>query len=288
MNRKSTVSTLIVLAGMLALPVQAHESNRSHSYWYDSQGNVVRSMSGSCLRTNYWSAEDGLEECGTGMKKAMPAKEMPAKAMAPADSDNDGVVDSKDQCPGTASGMMVDSKGCTKDSDNDGVADSNDKCPGTASGIAVNASGCALSTDADGDGIADANDDCPNTAKGIAVNTRGCELKEDIRLENVQFKTGTAELDANSRNILNRIAGVLKDNTHLKFQVSGHTDSSGAVSNNVKLSEARANSVRQYLIDQGVAANRLEAVGFGPNRPVASNDTLEGRRMNRRVELNLQ
>lgn len=204
------------------------------------------------------------------------------------DSDNDGVADSADQCPGTAAGTDVDSKGCVRDTDNDGVADSQDKCPTTLAGVKVDASGCDVNMDSDSDGIADASDDCPGTASGTAVNKRGCELKADIRLDNVQFKSGTAVLDAKSQGILDNIAQVLKENTHLKFEVAGHTDNTGDYDYNVKLSEDRAQSVRNYLVDKGVASDRLTASGYGPDKPIVSNKTRAGRSVNRRVELVLQ
>jgi outer membrane protein OmpA-like peptidoglycan-associated protein len=204
------------------------------------------------------------------------------------DSDGDGVADSMDQCAGTATGVRVDSNGCVMDSDHDGVSDSRDHCPGTMAGATVDNDGCAVTMDADGDGIADAHDQCPGTARGVAVNNRGCELEANIKLDNVQFKTGTAVLSAESRNILDHVADVLKKNPHLNFEVAGHTDSTGSYQANVNLSQQRANSVRDYLVSKGVAADRLTAQGYGPDKPVASNDTRQGRRMNRRVELMLK
>ena len=204
------------------------------------------------------------------------------------DSDRDGVSNSNDNCPGTAAGIQVNAQGCPKDSDGDGAADSYDKCPGTPAGVKVDATGCAISIDDDNDGIINANDDCARTPAGIAVNNRGCELKADIKLDNVRFNTGTAVLSTESRQILNNVAQVLSENKHLNFEVAGHTDSTGNHQANVNLSKSRANSVRQYLIDQGVASNRLSASGYGPDKPVASNDTPVGRSMNRRVELVLK
>lgn len=206
----------------------------------------------------------------------------------PQDSDRDGVADSNDKCPGTAAGISVDASGCAKDSDRDGVADSSDKCPATPAGAKVDAQGCDVNKDDDKDGIANINDACPGTASGTVVDKRGCKLTADIRLDNVQFNTGTEVINANSRNTLDNVAKTLNDNPHLKFEVAGHTDSSGNYEANVRLSKSRADSVRQYLINSGVAANRLTARGYGPDKPVASNDTSTGRSANRRVELNLK
>lgn len=206
----------------------------------------------------------------------------------PVDSDGDGAADSYDRCPDTPKGINVDATGCPMDSDSDGAADSYDRCPGTPRGVEVDSSGCAVSLDDDNDGIMNANDQCSGTVSGTVVNKQGCELKEDIALDNVQFNTGNAVLSSSSRQILNNVAQTLKNNPHLKFEIAGHTDSSGNYQSNVNLSESRAQSVRQYLIDNGVAAESLTAHGYGPDKPVASNNTRSGRSANRRVELMLK
>ena len=208
------------------------------------------------------------------------------KGITGVDSDNDGVIDSKDQCKDTVDGAEVDSKGCVMDSDNDGVIDSKDQCRDTVDGAEVDSKGCVMDTD--NDGIANADDECAGTVSGTIVNTRGCELKADISLDNVQFKTGTAELSSDSRDVLDDVVAVLLKNKHLKFDVAGHTDNTGNYQNNVNLSSSRANSVKQYLVDKGVDSSRLSAHGYGSDKPVASNDTSGGRKMNRRVELVLQ
>jgi len=297
------ITLTLVLSGAINLPAFAHIN---HGYIFNTDGSVAKNNFGDCIRTNYWTPENAIPECEGGMKKA----EM--------DSDNDGVMDGKDQCPGTAAGISVDMKGCTKDSDNDGVADSNDKCsnteagvrvgadgcavdadndgvadsrdqcPGTASGALVDSKGCEIQKDSDSDGIVDANDQCAGTAPGTVVDKTGCKLKEDIRIENVQFETGTAVLNSASQTILDNVARTLRANEHLNFEVAGHTDNTGAYQTNVDLSNARAQSVRQYLVDRGVAGDRLSAKGYGPDKPVASNDTRNGRSMNRRVELRLK
>ena len=206
----------------------------------------------------------------------------------PQDSDRDGVADSSDKCPATAAGISVDASGCAQDSDRDGVADSSDKCPATPAGARVDAQGCDINKDDDKDGIANINDDCPGTVSGTVVDKRGCKLTADIRIDNVQFNTGTDVINTSSRNTLDKVAQTLKENPHLKFEVAGHTDSSGNYEANVRLSKSRADSVRQYLINSGVAANRLTTRGYGPDKPVASNDTRTGRSANRRVELILK
>ena len=142
--------------------------------------------------------------------------------------------------------------------------------------------------DSDKDGIMDAYDQCPGTAKGTVVNKQGCELEEKIDLSNVQFETGTAILSSSSISILDAASDVLIRNTHLNFEVAGHTDSAGNYQSNMALSKNRATAVRDYLVNKGVAGSRLNEKGYGSDKPTASNDSREGRRANRRVELNLK
>lgn len=250
---------------------------KSVGYWYDRSNEIVRTGFGECWRTIYWSSSNAIAECEGG-----------ETAKVEADSDNDGVLDSKDNCPDTTEGMAVDSNGCAKDSDKDGVVDASDKCPGTLADAEVDSRGCAKNKDNDNDGIVNASDDCPNTAGGAVVNNRGCTLEASIDLNNVQFKTGTALLNSSSKVILDEVASTLNDNKHLNFEVAGHTDNTGNYQYNVNLSESRANSVRDYLIIKGVESDRLTAKGYGPDKPVTSNDTREGRSSNRRVELVVQ
>jgi OOP family OmpA-OmpF porin len=109
--------------------------------------------------------------------------------------------------------------------------------------------------------------------------------KKALILEGVNFETGKADLTPESRTILDGVAESLVANVEIRVQVGGHTDSRGSAALNKRLSAARAESVRQYLISKGVAADRLTAAGFGPSKPIASNKTAAGRAQNRRVEL---
>jgi OmpA-OmpF porin, OOP family len=199
------------------------------------------------------------------------------------DSDNDGVSDAEDQCPTTQQGVSVNALGCDKDSDNDGVSDSSDQCPSSPAGISVDSKGCTL--DSDNDGIADSSDSCPGSDSGAVVDSSGCKLTKSISLESVLFSSGTANITGSSQNNLEQVLDVLKENEHLSFEIAGHTDSAGNYGKNVKLSENRAQAVRQFLIDNGIAPERLTAKGYGPDQPLATNDTKDGRSKNRRVEL---
>lgn len=243
-----------------------------------------------------WIVSVGLQIPFGRSSSAAPA---PAPAPAPAapvvesepvavvaDSDGDGVPDESDACPGTRAGAAVDSRGCEPDSDGDGVPDADDRCPGTVAGAEVDAAGCEI--DSDGDGVVDRLDRCPDTASGVKVDVRGCEIKEVISLQGVTFETSSARLIDASRETLDETAETLLKHPDIKAEVAGHTDSTGPRDFNVRLSQQRAESVRDYLISKGVAADRLTAVGYGPDRPVADNATAEGRAANRRVELQVK
>jgi OOP family OmpA-OmpF porin len=208
----------------------------------------------------------------------------------PKDADGDGVTDDKDACANTPAGDKVDEKGCSlpKDADGDGVTDDKDACPDTPAGQKVNEKGCAADTD--GDGVLDEADRCPHTPAGVKVDAEGCQVlfeekKKSLILEGVTFETGKADLTPESQAILDGVAESLVANEEINVQVGGHTDNTGSRALNRRLSKARAEAVRIYLVDHGVAADRLTSKGFGPDKPVASNKTAEGRAQNRRVEL---
>ncbi len=211
----------------------------------------------------------------------------------PKDADGDGVLDNVDACADTPKGDKVDEKGCSlpKDADGDGVTDDTDTCADTPAGEQVDAKGCGPSQrDGDGDGVKDAADRCPSTPAGVEVDGEGCQVlfqptKKTLILEGVNFETGKATLTPESETILNGVAESLVANDSIRVQVTGHTDNTGSLALNRRLSRGRADAVRTYLISKGVAEDRLTARGFGPDQPVASNKTADGRAQNRRVEL---
>ncbi len=204
------------------------------------------------------------------------------------DADGDGVFDEDDACANTPRGVRVDGRGCRVDTDGDGVFDESDACANTPRNVRVDARGCRVDTD--GDGVFDEVDQCANSPRGSQVNARGCpvlfeENTTAMVLEGVTFETSSATLTADARTVLDRVATALNGNPDVRVRVTGHTDASGSRAFNVNLSQSRAESVVAYLVSQGVAANRLEAQGLGPDRPIADNATAAGRQMNRRVEL---
>lgn len=138
--------------------------------------------------------------------------------------------------------------------------------------------------DSDGDGVSDDQDQCPKTPRGFEVNAVGCIIEQTVILRTVNFEYNSDRLTAPAEDTLDQVAVALISQPTLNVQVGGHTDSVGSQRYNKSLSEKRARSVRHYLIKKGVAANNLQAAGFGESKPITSNDTAEGRTENRRVE----
>jgi OOP family OmpA-OmpF porin len=198
---------------------------------------------------------------------------------APLDSDGDGIVDELDRCPNTPRGVEVDAQGCPLDSDGDGVPDYLDQCPRTPRGAAVDSTGCPL--DSDGDGVPDYKDQCPGTPKGATVNAVGCWALKATAL----FDTNSSYIKSQAYPLLDEVLAILEMNPAMKIEVQGHADSTGKAEYNQWLSERRALRVMDYLASKGIDPSRLQARGYGAGRPVASNDTAEGRAQNRRVEL---
>jgi OmpA-OmpF porin, OOP family len=132
--------------------------------------------------------------------------------------------------------------------------------------------------DSDGDGVPDSRDKCPNTPKGVKVNANGC-----WELRGVYFDSDKAVIK--DTKALDEATAILKANPKITGEVRGYTDNTASAEYNQKLSEARAMAVRDYFVKQGIAPERIRAKGFGETNPVASNDTVEGRAQNRRVEL---
>lgn len=205
------------------------------------------------------------------------------------DNDNDGTPDANDKCP-TIPGPK-DHQGCPiKDQDLDGVEDEVDACP-TEPGPKERR-GCPLK-DRDEDTVEDARDNCPDE-KGTPDN-QGCPpavrqlviITADklVITDKVYFATGKATILPKSFPLLNQVASVIRSHPNIPaITVEGHTDDQGSAKLNRKLSLNRAKAVAAYLEHQGVEGGRLNAMGFGPDRPADTNATEAGRANNRRVE----
>lgn len=216
------------------------------------------------------------------------------------DSDGDGITDDKDACPNEAEDFdkHLDEDGCPElDNDEDGIADLQDACPMDAEDLDGfdDADGCP-ELDNDKDGILDANDKCADQAetKNGFEDADGCPdvVPESVKsfsgaIKGIRFKTGSAAIRPSSFTVLKKAVAVFTEFSALRVEIQGHTDSKGSDEINTKLSQDRAQAVADYLISKGIAADRLEAKGFGPSVPVADNTTKAGRDENRRVVFKL-
>ena len=203
------------------------------------------------------------------------------------DTDFDGIPDWKDYCPKKQG--LEKNNGCP-DSDNDGIVDVFDECPDTKAGILVNYKGCPR--DYDRDGVPDYLDKAPKIP-GLVENQGAPALDQKVAeqihftAKNVHFKTGSSVLSQSSKKYLDELAKILVDYPNIKLRIEGHTDNTGNSEKNKVLSQKRANAVLDYLVKKGVNANNLEAIGYGQEKPVASNSDQDGRSLNRRVEFKI-
>jgi OOP family OmpA-OmpF porin len=142
--------------------------------------------------------------------------------------------------------------------------------------------------DSDGDGIVDSKDKCPGTPPNTRVDGDGCPLPKVLQLKGVTFEFNKDRLRPDSKTVLDTVVEIMKRYPDMKVEVAGHTDNIGSDSYNQKLSEKRANAVRQYLMQAGINGDNMTAAGYGEKEPIATNDTDEGRELNRRVELRIK
>ncbi len=225
-------------------------------------------------------------------------QETPATALP--DSDGDGIADVDDSCPDMAEILngIDDTDGCPEtDSDNDGLLGSKDQCPDAAEDMDgyQDLDGCP-DADNDGDGFPDIVDQCPGKAetKNGFKDEDGCpdEVPAGVQkftgsIQGIVFKSGSARILRKSKSTLIEAYEVLADNPSVRIEISGHTDNKGKAENNRTLSRKRADYVKWFLVDRGIAADRIETVGHGPDKPLGDNNTNEGRQTNRRIEFRL-
>lgn len=260
-------------------------------------------------RRDAWSSDSSWEHTS---ESARPSK------LAAIDSDGDGVADDADRCLGTPRGIEVDRLGCPKDSDGDGIADGLDDCPQTEPaargkidifgcpvdsdfdgipdyrdgcpsnpvGAQVDAAGCPI--DGDKDGVPDGLDDCPNTLTGIPVDRNGCMdmgMFAKPMVLHPDYEPGGFEIDSRTKARVESLARALALVPEMKLEITGYTDDIGNDAANQKLSEKRANRIKDFLVVYGVTVDRITTSGRGEANFVASNQTAEGRAKNRRIEI---
>lgn len=178
---------------------------------------------------------------------------------------------------------------CVNDADRDGVVDDSDACPATPDGDRVDARGCSLKVDgdADADGVSDGADRCPSTATGLKVDADGCAVEQTLSLQAVTFESDSAVLTGVATGLLDGIGASLNNQANVSLEIAGHTDDTASEAYNLKLSQLRAEAVRQYLIGRGIDGARLTTRGYGEAQPLVANDSDANRALNRRVDFKL-
>lgn len=252
----------------------------------DTPAGVAVDVNGCPIDTDGDGVADYVDDCPT-VAGLTSLKGCP-------DADGDGVADKDDKCPDTPKGVKVDAKGCPVDTDGDGVADYLDKCPDTPKGVKVDAKGCPIDTD--GDGLADYLDKCPTVA-GPKEN-QGCPVVEKtaeeieaerMKVEPVYFDTNKSTITKAEQVKIDKVVKLLKENSNYNVKItSGYTDSQGSDAYNLALSKRRVSAVVSAILSKNIKKNRIETQkGLGKANPAATNDTPEGRALNRRVEFEL-
>ncbi len=187
------------------------------------------------------------------------------------DNDGDGIDDKDDACPKKPEDEdgFEDDDGCPdKDNDQDGIPDGQDKCPEEKEVI----------NDVDDD------DGCPDEGKAL-LEMAGSQIQV---LEKINFATDSDEIVGHkSFKVLKAVKKILEANPEMKIRIEGHTDNVGSTPYNLTLSKKRAEAVKKWLVDEGIDGSRIDTVGHGPKKPIADNDTKEGRAKNRRVEFHI-
>ena len=286
-----------VISGSATQEVDGHVSHFMHTIGYfinfggkDTDGDGIYDRDDACPETpgleQFQGCPDTDDDGIQDKEDSCPETPGLPEFNGCADTDGDGVADPNDSCV-TVPGLK-ELNGCP-DADGDGITDGEDGCPNEAGPAANN--GCPW-PDTDGDGVLDKDDQCVDVPGTVANN--GCpEPNEDVIKQlndyarTILFNSGKSSFKDETIPVLQAMQKIFKEYPNSKFALEGHTDSVGRASTNQLLSERRANAVRDWLIANGIAADRLTAAGFGEDKPIASNKTRAGRANNRRVEVKL-
>ncbi|MFK7933853.1 MAG: DUF6089 family protein, partial [Saprospiraceae bacterium] len=236
------------------------------------------------------------------------------------DTDEDGVADNEDKCPKIAG--SVENNGCpVVDTDKDGIADNLDKCPdvaGTSDNDGCPAIATTNSTTVDSTAISTTTQkpadptvattqtpsttqgesstttvittDSPatkntDTTTGLMMDVADIQKKLNLVAADITFNTASSDLSTTAKSALNDAIAIMQANPSLQLSINGYTDNVGSAVSNQRLSERRAKSAYDYVLSQGIEAERLSYRGLGENAPIANNNTAAGRYQNRRVEL---
>jgi OOP family OmpA-OmpF porin len=278
----------------------------------DARDNLTPKAGGSGLAHTF-EAMLGLTAVLERSRREAPLQQ------SPTDGDQDGVLDRSDRCPSDPGAPPT---GCPVDTDDDGVLDRDDFCPREAGpapkgcpvvdpdpdkdGVPVPCDACPDEAgtrpdgcpvkDSDGDGIYDDKDKCPSDpeTKNGFEDDDGCpdNLPEKIKkftgvVQGIFFDQGKATIRKQSTPTLDGAVHVLKEYPSITLEISGHTSSEGDPEFNQKLSQDRADSVKQWLVNKGIAPERIHSRGAGSEEPIADNKTAAGRVKNRRIEFKI-
>ncbi|NJL11844.1 MAG: OmpA family protein [Microscillaceae bacterium] len=272
---------------MLAVSYDVPTSNDISSI---QQNGVFELTAALKLRKGRPEARPSEDRDGDGVadeNDACPDTPGPKALLGCPDSDGDGIPDKFDNCPNESGPQNL--SGCP-DSDGDGIADKDDACPDAAGPRLSN--GCP---DKDNDGVPDKDDLCPDVP-GVAAK-QGCpasevqltptELKILESAKYVHFQSGTAIIEATSYSNLDLVVEVMKVHPNDLLELVGHTDDVGDADANLRLGQERADAVKAYLVSKGIPASQINTSSFGEEKPIANNNTEEGRSLNRRVEMRI-
>ncbi len=277
-------------------PTEAGPEENSGCPWSDKDGDKILDADDDCPEVPGPEDNNGCPYGDTDGDGVNDNLDLCIDVVGPAensgcpwgDLDEDGVLDNVDKCPEEVG--PADNDGCPYgDRDGDGINDKEDDCP-DVKGPEENG-GCPYG-DADGDGVTDNLDRCPKTPG--PVSNQGCpELKEEEKeaiktaFDDLEFESSKAVIKASSYETLDALAKVLTDREDAKLKISGHTDSQGSDALNLRLSKERAEAVKKYFMDKGMADDKFIIEYFGEAKPIADNTTAAGRAENRRVEMEL-
>jgi OmpA-OmpF porin, OOP family len=298
------------LAGKLLVGPELYGSTVVQGGAFRKRGTPLEALLGAhYIHADAWRFGAGV---GTGFTQGFGSPELRVVAAAewvpqpkstprpPADRDHDQVLDQDDACPNEPGSFSEDAgrSGCPlTDRDGDEILDRDDACPDQAGVRSADPAknGCPPS-DRDADRILDELDACPDAAGPASLDPakNGCPAarieRGQIRiLDQVQFETGSATILPVSYPVLAAVTQLLVEHPEIgKLSIEGHTDNIGAADYNMRLSNQRVLSVLRWLADHGVELSRLSSAGYGLERPVTSNATEDGRRLNRRVEFHIR
>ncbi len=243
--------------------------------------------------TAYQDFDDSYNDYSVKVGIAIPfGQTSSSRSAAPADSDNDGVVNANDRCPNTPAGTQVDATGCPmeSDDDSDGVMNSADQCPGTPLGAEVDARGCEIK-DSDMDGVSDANDECADTPRGDKVDAQGCTIfdEEEVSITmRVLFDNESAVVKQPNDPEIQALADFMKRFGTTSATIEGHTSAPGSEDYNMQLSQARADAFKDVMVNQyGIDPSRLNTVGYGETQLLDEGNDAEAHRVNRRISVSI-